>query len=356
MVNTNKSNIVHFRKKRKPRSQYIFKLGTAAIEYVNQYKYLGLYLDEHLDYKYATNALSAAGSRALGALIDRYKRNPHMGYKTYYKLYNSYVTSITDYASCIWGFKKCDAFDVLQHKAQRVFLGVNRFSPNSFLDGDCNWLSPSFRRYVAILRYYNRLKKMHDERITKQVFAWDLQFQANTWSKDVLSILNMTDQMHIFANDDLCDIDTIKQYFIVDMKRKWVENVRNKPKLRLYRQIQTDMREERYLRLNLSRKERSHIAQLRAGILQLSVETGRYRNISLHERICVGPDCNDVETEIHFLFTCPLYTTLRQQYISQFIRNVDYVSALKYLCELQPRQLAKYIVKAMTLRQSIIFH
>ena len=51
-INTSKTNIVHFRKrlKRKPRSSVIFTFQGNEIVYTSQYKYLGLLLDEHLDW------------------------------------------------------------------------------------------------------------------------------------------------------------------------------------------------------------------------------------------------------------------------------------------------------------------
>ena len=42
------------------------------------------------------------------------------------------------------------------------------------------------------------------------------------------------------------------------------------------------------------------IGQLRSGILPLEIETGRFRNIPLHERIYHVCNQNNVENEYHF--------------------------------------------------------
>ncbi len=47
--NVRKSNIVHFRNQRVPRSAYNFLLGETVLCTIEQYKYLGLVLNEFLD-------------------------------------------------------------------------------------------------------------------------------------------------------------------------------------------------------------------------------------------------------------------------------------------------------------------
>ena len=46
-------------------------------------------------------------------------------------------------------------------------------------------------------------------------------------------------------------------------------------------------------------------------VAPLRIETGRYVNLPVSERIC--PFCNDwVETEMHGLLKCPLYSQIRE--------------------------------------------
>ena len=49
-VNCDKSNIIHFRTNGTPMSDHVFKLGTDVLEYVHSYKYLGIVLNEFLDF------------------------------------------------------------------------------------------------------------------------------------------------------------------------------------------------------------------------------------------------------------------------------------------------------------------
>ena len=68
---------------------------------------------------------------------------------------------------------------------------------------------------------------------------------------------------------------------------------------------------EEYLFYKIPKYHRSLFAQLRAGILPLNIETGRYKNVELSERLCTLCDDNLVEDEVHFLCCCRFYSDLR---------------------------------------------
>ena len=46
----------------------------------------------------------------------------------------------------------------------------------------------------------------------------------------------------------------------------------------------------------------------------MSIETGRYKGMSRHERKCVLCTQNVGESEYHFLLCCPLYKEIRNKY------------------------------------------
>lgn len=60
----------------------IFRLGDngPTIDVVDNYKYLGVYLDQYLTFGKATTVLSNAAGRALGGMINKYKNMGEMGY------------------------------------------------------------------------------------------------------------------------------------------------------------------------------------------------------------------------------------------------------------------------------------
>ena len=49
----------------------------------------------------------------------------------------------------------------------RCFLGVNKYAPIAGIEGDMGWITPDMRHTLAILRYWNKIVDMTDNRILK---------------------------------------------------------------------------------------------------------------------------------------------------------------------------------------------
>ena len=73
-INIAESNIVHFRGSRKKKLNFNFHYSDSSLEYKSDYKYLGIYLDEHLTFNNCINTLGDFGSKTLGALISKVKK------------------------------------------------------------------------------------------------------------------------------------------------------------------------------------------------------------------------------------------------------------------------------------------
>ena len=59
LINTEKSKAVHFRKGRRKRTEFTFKIGQNVIELVETYKYLGVIFQEKSDFTQTADALPA---------------------------------------------------------------------------------------------------------------------------------------------------------------------------------------------------------------------------------------------------------------------------------------------------------
>ena len=66
-LNIKKSQIVHFRNKCRKKTDSEFYVGQSKLGIVSSYKYLGISLNEFLDYNVCAQELAEAGGRALGA-------------------------------------------------------------------------------------------------------------------------------------------------------------------------------------------------------------------------------------------------------------------------------------------------
>ncbi len=68
---------------------------------------------------------------------------------------------------------------------------------------------------------------------------------------------------------------------------------------------------EDYVKLCIPRKERSMLDQISFGILQLYIETGRFRGTALEERTCQICNSQSIEYEFHLILICDEYNELR---------------------------------------------
>ena len=187
-VNVTKSKIMHFRRKRQGRSNFNFSYSNACnIEIVDKYKYLGIYLDEHVEYNECSRVLAESAGRALGGIISKFRSLKDCGYKTYTKLFDTGVIPILNYGSEIWGFGTHSKCDTILNKAMRYFLGVHRYAPTAGVQGDMAWMSLKYKRYIKILTFWNRLIKLDNNRLTKRVLLWFLN-DSNNWAEDVRKI------------------------------------------------------------------------------------------------------------------------------------------------------------------------
>ncbi len=179
------------------------------------------------------------------------------------------------------------------------------------IEGDMGWLLRRSQRHIKMLRFWNRLMQMSDNRLTKQVFVWEYCNGNKNWCSDVLQIFKSLDAEFIYENFMKCDLKLAEQQLRNLENNVWKTSVPKKPKLRFYREFKQEKKPELYVTMNLSRNERSRLAQLRYSILPLEIEVGRYRQKQVCDRLC--PFCeNEVEDEIHFLLTCSTYRDIRK--------------------------------------------
>jgi hypothetical protein len=362
-MNIGKTKVVHFRKQSIPRSDFSFRCFNEDLLVADKYNYLGMILDEHLNFKITANVLSDSASRAFGFVISKLRNFKCLDYQLYDKLIITCIHPIMDYASGVWGFKQYDHVSAIENKFMRYFLGVHRFAPNLGLWGDMGWIPSVIRRKVNIVRLWCRLIRTDEIRIVKKVFLTDLEncklLNFKNWVWEVKQIFDDTGQLHLFDSETrsfslTAVLQQTKDKLMEKYKANWTDTIVDFPKLRTYVSFKHDYVVENYVKCFLTRSERSFIAQFRLGILPLHIETGRFTApiTLLEDRICKNCELNEVEDERHFLLHCTLYTDERNvfyDYCSRTIENFFTLNANEKFvnilgCESACKQLAKFIM------------
>ena len=358
-VNTEKTKVVHFRKKSIDKTNYTFRLGSAILEIVSHYKYLGVLFDENLSFELNASLLADAAGRALGAIRSKLKYLKECGFKSFSTLFESGVLSISDYCAGVWGIKHFSKFEQVSYKGARYFLGVHRFAPTDALLGELGWSSAKTRHKILILKLWNRLCDMSPERLTHKIFQWDLTHsnRRGTWSYNVKQLLFEIECNDSYHSATPCDMNyAIDALHAID-EIDWDTDRYKSDKLRYYNLYKSNKDAEEYLSFNIKKYHRSLFAQFRCGILPIQIEVGRFRGLSLSERVC--PLCNlAVEDEIHFLCQCPCYSDIRRGLFSKaedsytdFV-NCDVIDKFVFLMSNMQRDVIRFLVHATQLRIS----
>ena len=321
-VNVSKTKIMHFPKRNCEQCEKIFKFGEESVEFCTHYKYLGLELNDMLDFSETVNVLCKSGSRALGSLIAKYYACDGLPLSVYKHLYESLVCPVVDYSCALWATKNYAQCDTLQHRAMRTFLGVNKVAPVAFMYGDLAWIPPHIRQQIVCIKFWYRLCNMDKSRLLYKVFNEDFtnsMLGYKSWCTDMKKILYLcqlddvylTRDVSMFSSQSLCD--KVENVLLSNYQTKWQNILTEYSQLEIYRTIKSDYRQEDYVISCVNHFHRSTFAKLRMGIYPIRMETGRYRSIPRNERLCKSCDALQVEDTEHFLLNCSKHSILRTE-------------------------------------------
>ena len=138
----------------------------------------------------------------------------------------------------------------------------------------------------------------------------------------------------------------------------WKLTINQNKKALLYKSIKLEFHTEPYVFRVNNKRNRSLLSRLRAGCLDLEIETGRWRGVERENRVCKL--CNNgIENEIHFLFQCCKLDHIRKQY-SKILEYNDEIQCdidlFKYLCtDVYVIQLSKMIRQLYDERKQILY-
>jgi hypothetical protein len=331
LINTNKTQIMHFKKPSQPETDFEFQYGGNAIPKTKTYRYLGINMNNSLDIGKMVDTLGNASSRALANIISKFYKIGGLDYMTFYTLYNAVVQPVMNYAAATWGHKTYQKCSTVQNRAMRTILGVGRVTPIAALYGDLNWTPPYVKHKIEVIRYWLRLCKLPENRLTKKVFNHDNEL-AKTGRKSAgyeVKMILETAGLDIWDNQNA---DEIHEHTVIDMVHQsemrifhdnLKEDIQSMSRLSIYRQIKSNFELEKYVEVFNYPKHRGLLAKGRMGTLPIRVETGRYRGIAREERLCQHCDVQAVEDEVHVLLYCDKYNVIRENFYQTILTNID---------------------------------
>ncbi|CAG2221029.1 unnamed protein product [Mytilus edulis] len=152
-----------------PRSNFDFSCGNTVVKYDSKYRYLGMWIDEHLDWKFTVREVRKSASRALSALYTKFIACGGMDFDIYEKLYENLVQPVLLYGSSIWGISEHKQLETVQNRACRYFLGAFKNSTNLAVRGDMGWTTVKTKQNIEVMRLFFKLSNLEDDRIVRTI-------------------------------------------------------------------------------------------------------------------------------------------------------------------------------------------
>ena len=212
-LNLEKTNVVHFHKNLCSKARFTFStfhftFKGDEISYSSQYKYLGLVLNEHLNWSKSLEHIVCKANRAIALLNHRMRATRGFHLKTYTLPFNQLVQPIIMTNACIWGHKEYPRIANLQHRAMRFFLGVGKTCPTGGLFGEMGWIPHRGLIKFNILKFQHRIMSMRSTRLTHLILLWSKSLTGMpNWANHTSELLsslyqdNLLHQRHYSIND-----------------------------------------------------------------------------------------------------------------------------------------------------------
>ena len=372
-LNLTKTNIMHVRKYQKPQSNFWFLFDHKPVPYCTQYRYLGLTINQYLDFKVTSDGQCEPAGRALSSIITKMIKNSGFPYNVFTKLVDSCVNSITDCGGSVFGFGQYEGPLKIHLRAARAFLGVPKNATKSAIISEIDWLIPKYRTRIRMIRQLHRMLLMKNDRLTKKVFLWDKKLNnsgaVNTWYNEIKQICNDCSFQYIYETNAIFPLKATIVSITNTFKIKQNDEIKTEclamPKLRTFNLFKDFQSKPIYLAKPLNFFQRRALANIRIGSFRLRVETQRYLRpkVPFERRFCVTcPNHNfEIENETHYLFSCTAYSDLRHAWLSSLEKpeNFDYLDnkqklniVLNISSNIKPT--ANFILSAFDIRSKLL--
>ena len=266
------------------------------------------------------------------------------------------IKSVVDNKTKLLSYLTNSYLDITHQKFLKFLLGVKRNCSNMATWGELGEYPLLVKAFVSLLSFWHRTTGMQDETFVKKALQLiSTNNPRSEWMATVKFLLNELNMTNYLENPELITTEKFTRICKEKIKERFVQQWKSElnvqeHKLRFYKLFKVSFDREAYLDNLNCFNLRKCVAKFRCSDHKLEVETGRHRKQRLEERICQV--CyQSVETELHFLQECPLYTKLRSKY---FGNTGNWVHILQCTEKVMAYNLANFLIKSCDLRKRML--
>ena len=194
-VNASKSKVVVFGGRSKT-CKFEFKLGSQALEKVENYTYLGVNLQWNKKFKFQTDAVYSKGIRIFYSLKNIIDKAPNISPAISFMLYDSLLVNCILYGCEVWGFSDTGVakLEVLNRKFIKYVLGCPIRTPSYFVYGESGRYPLSVIVKCRIIKFWLRIVSKRNSCVQHLTFSMynfiKINFPQSSWCCNVKSILH----------------------------------------------------------------------------------------------------------------------------------------------------------------------
>ena len=335
-VNVDKTKAVIYRAVRAPVcSNPSLMYDGKSIEFVDSFKYLGI--DLHCTKPFAEAGLprKESGQRALPAMLRRCRELGISDPVLQVKLFDALVHPVMMYAVEFWGagdlLKGELAGDLVHRTFLRGVLGVRSGTPSMAVLAEAGRYPLRVFAAQMLLRYWNRLVRMEDDRLVKRAFMVSAALAGSTqcrsrhksWAGQAAAVLESLGLPCDLAAPAVVD----PEKGVSGLQSAYLSSVTDSEssKVQQYLRMRDAVVPETYcmapyLQAVGGWRQRKRLAQLRTGSHWLAVESGRRAGVALprDQRVCQRCNSGEVDDEAHMVFRCAALSMQRREHTSLF--------------------------------------
>ena len=323
----------------------VLKIGDLPLEWVSNYKYLGIEIHSNGNMVAASENLCTRGWKATFKLKSTLK-DMDVQPATRLKLFDTLIKPIICYGSDVWGplinLQNSKSVDIFWRKSEKLpvetfqlkycknVLGVHSKATNAAVMGELGRLPVTLFLIKTSLRFCQHIEEVGDRMpLLMAAVAEDKILNGNkSWRRSLENILNLFK----FSLNGNAINDNFITKVMEKMKAKYIEYWRNSlgdtnnnnGKLYIYRKIKSNYQLEPYLNHVTKSKHRRSMTALRISTHKLEIETGRHATknnqiIRRDERLCTLCRQNNVSCvgdEEHALLVCPTFEKQRREVVN----------------------------------------
>ena len=187
-VSAEKCGIMHMRKNGVKRTEEKFEMNGERIEVIEEYKYLGCTINQHLECKGMVKERANAGARALSSWLRGCTvAIGEVKGETFMKLMEMLVESVLLYGVEVWGCgRQLKQVEQVQLWAARIFLGVGRLHPKVALLFEMKMLPLKWEARSRCIDFWLKVLRMGDNRLIRSVMLEAMEMRDKVkWLRDL---------------------------------------------------------------------------------------------------------------------------------------------------------------------------